>query len=121
MTFLRITNKRNNQIVGDRIKVAKTFWSRFRGLMMTPEILEGEGLLISPCNSIHMMFMKFPIDAIFLDASNQIKALYRKLSPWFGISSMHRDVCSVIELKAGTIEKAGLEIDDILLLERLKC
>lgn len=89
--------------------------------MMAPELEDGEGLLISPCNSIHMMFMRFPIDAVFINANNQIKALYKRLSPWFGISSIHKDACSVIELKAGTIEKSGLEINDFILMEQIKC
>jgi uncharacterized membrane protein (UPF0127 family) len=121
MKMLRITNTRNSQVIGERIRVADTFFARFRGLMLASEPAEGEGLLISPCNSIHMMFMRFPIDAIFIDAGNRIKALYRRLSPWLGISSIHRDACSVIELKAGSIDKAGVEIDDILEMESILC
>jgi uncharacterized membrane protein (UPF0127 family) len=121
MELLRVTVKHNNKLIGDKIKVADTFLARFRGLMMRPGLEEGEGLLISPCNSIHMMFMRFPIDAIFLDAGNQIKALYRKLSPWIGFSSLHRDVTSVLELKAGMIDNSGVKIDDILIMERIRC
>ena len=105
-------------MVATRIKVAGSFWQRFRGLMLSAEPAEGEGLLLKPCNSIHMMFMLYPIDAVFLDTGNKIKALYRKLSPWFGLSSWHRDVSSVIELRSGTIDKTGIRIDDILRMER---
>ena len=121
MNFLKITVKRTNEVLGDKIRTAETFWQRFCGLMMQPGLNDGEGLLIAPCNSIHMMFMKFPIDAIFLDAANQIKALYSKLNPWTGLSSIHRNAVKVLEIKAGSIEKAGLEIDDILLMEQTKC
>lgn len=121
MNLLRVTVKRTNKVLGERIRTAGTFWQRFRGLMMQPELNDGEGLLIAPCNSIHMMFMKFPIDAVFLDTANQIKALYSKLKPWTGLSSIHRNAEKVLELKAGSIKKAGLEIDDILLMEQTKC
>ncbi|MGM0599575.1 MAG: DUF192 domain-containing protein [Candidatus Rifleibacteriota bacterium] len=121
MNLLKITVKRTNEVLGEKIRTAETFWQRFRGLMMQSELEEGEGLLISPCNSIHMMFMKFPIDAIFLDATNRIKALYSKLKPWTGLSSIHRNAVKVLELKAGSIEKAGLEIDDILVMEQITC
>lgn len=121
MKMMRIINQRDKQVIGERIRVAESFFARFRGLMLADEPAEGEGLLITPCNSIHMMFMRFPIDAIFVDAKNCVKALYRRLSPWFGISSIHRDVCAVIELKAGTIDRTGVEIDDILEMESILC
>jgi hypothetical protein len=120
MEFMSLSKKDNGKMIANRIQIADTFWKRFRGLMLKPALEAGEGLLISPCSSIHMMFMKFPIDAIFIDAKIQVKALYRKLRPWLSISSIHRDACSVIELKAGTIDEVGLEIDDFLVLEKTK-
>ena len=121
MNLIKITVKRTNEVLGEKIRTAETFWQRFRGLMMQAGLNEDEGLLIEPCNSIHMMFMKFPIDAVFLDATNRIKALYSSLRPWIGLSSIHRNAVKVLELKAGSIKKAGLEIDDILLMEQTKC
>ena len=120
-TQLKITNTRDESLVADRVKVADSFWQRFRGMMLTAEPAEGEGLLLSPCNSIHMMFMLYPIDAIFLDASLKIKALYEKLPPWIGFSSIHKEVNSVLELKSGTINKTGVRIYDILRMERTEC
>ncbi len=117
--LVRIVNERDQTVVADRVRVAESFWQRFRGLMLSSEPAENEGLLLSPCNSIHMMFMLYPIDAVFLDAGNSIKALYEKLSPWIGLSGWHRDVSSVIELKSGTINKTGIRINDILRMEQL--
>lgn len=121
MTTLRVTNTRGESLVADRVKVADSFWQRFRGMMLAPEPADGEGLLLAPCNSIHMMFMLYPIDAIFLDAGLKIRALYEKLPPWIGFSSIHKDVNSVLELKSGTINKTGVRIDDILRMERTEC
>ncbi|MEI7880862.1 MAG: DUF192 domain-containing protein, partial [bacterium] len=47
--------------------VADTFWKRSIGLMGKPGLKAGQGLLLSPCGSIHTCFMRFPIDIIFLD------------------------------------------------------
>ena len=121
MTTLRVTNTGGESLVADRVKVADSFWQRFRGMMLAPEPADGEGLLLSPCNSIHMMFMLYPIDAIFLDTGLKIRALYEKLPPWIGFSSIHKDVNSVLELKSGTINKTGVRIDDILRMERTEC
>lgn len=117
--LVKIINERDQSTVAEKVRVADSFWQRFRGLMLSPEPSENEGLLISPCNSIHMMFMLYPIDAVFLDAGNSIKALYERLSPWIGLSGWHRDVSSVIELKSGTIKKTGIRINDILRMEQL--
>ena len=65
--YVKIYNGRDNSLVGDKIRVADNFWTRFKGLMLAPDLAEGEGLIITPCNSIHMMFMRYPIDAIFID------------------------------------------------------
>ncbi|NCB40513.1 MAG: DUF192 domain-containing protein [Erysipelotrichia bacterium] len=119
--FVRFINERDQMTVGNKIKVATTFWQRFRGMMLTTEPTEGEGLLLSPCNSIHMMFMLYPIDAIFLDADNNIKAIYEHLSPWIGFSRWHTDVSSVLELKSGTIKKSGVRLNDTLRMEQLEC
>lgn len=119
--LVRIINERDQTLVGSRVRVAATFWQRFRGLMLATEPAEGEGLLLSPCNSIHMMFMLYPIDAVFLDAGNKIRAVYEKLSPWVGFSRWHTDVSSVLELKSGTIQKTGVRVDDTLRMERLEC
>jgi len=119
--LLQVINEREQSVVATQVRVAAGFWQRFRGLMLTAEPAEGEGLLLSPCNSIHMMFMLYPIDAVFLDAGHKIRALYQKLSPWFGLSSWHRDVSSVLELKSGTINKTGIRIDDVLRMERFPC
>jgi len=120
-TLLKVLNSRDQSVVGARVRLADSFWARFRGLMLVPELAEGEGLLISPCNSIHMMFMRFPIDAIFLDSSNCIRAVYEKLRPWTGFSSWHRDVSSVLELKSGSIQKTGIRVNDTLRMEQIEC
>lgn len=117
--MLKILIERNEKVIGDRIAVADSFLSRLQGLMFKAELADGEGLLIKPCSSIHMMFMRFPIDAIFMDAGNRVKALYKKLAPWTGLTKWHREATSVLELKSGTIDKSGVELNDKLILEQV--
>ena len=61
--------------------VADSFWSRLVGLMGKPKPPNGEGLLIRPCSSIHMFFMRFSIDAVFLDNDYRIVRVVRNLAP----------------------------------------
>ncbi len=50
-----------------RVRLATSFWARFRGLMGSAPLDADEGLYL-PVNSIHMLFMRFPIDAVFVDS-----------------------------------------------------
>jgi uncharacterized membrane protein (UPF0127 family) len=119
--LLKAIRKEDELVIAARVRVAETLWQRFRGLMLTKEPADDEGLLLSPCNSIHMMFMLYPIDAVFLDAENTIRALYERLRPWVGFSNWHGDVSSVLELKSGTIKKTGIKIGDTLRMEQNQC
>lgn len=105
---------REGMVVADRVKIADSFMSRLRGLMFRNGLEEGEGLIISPCTSIHMMFMRFPIDAVFTDCQNRIIAVYGNLRPWLGFSGWHGNAEKVIELPAGTAGKYGINTGQIL-------
>lgn len=106
------------KVIADKVRVADSFWQRFRGLMLAAPLKDNEGLLIESCSSIHMMFMRFSIDAVFLDAANKVKKLYSGLLPWLGIG-IASGSCKVIELKSNTIENLGIKIGDLLLLEQI--
>jgi uncharacterized protein len=90
------------------IKKADTFSTRLKGLMFRKKPLENEGLWISPCNSIHMCFMHFPIDAVFIDKQNNIVHLVENLQPWRMVMPV-KGAHSVIELPAGTIQNLNLK------------
>mgnify|MGYP003325798928 CR=1 FL=1 len=62
--------------------MARSFAERARGLIGVSQLPLGEGLLIERCNAIHTCFMKFPIDAIFLDKHDQIVKTVRNIRPW---------------------------------------
>lgn len=116
MGFYRVM-KSGGGVLADRVKHADTFMSRLRGLMFTSPLQQGEGLLIEPCTSIHMMFMRYPIDAIFLDKDNRVVACYDVLPPWWGISGWHRNAAKVLELPAGVCGKLGVKVGEMLDIE----
>jgi uncharacterized membrane protein (UPF0127 family) len=93
-------------------------WSRFWGLMGRRSLPEGEGLLIDPCGSIHTMFMRFPIDVVFLDADNRITRIAEALQP-FRVA-MGKGCRRVLEMQAGTAGRAGLSVGDRLELRRVE-
>lgn len=90
-------------------RVARTPWQRLVGLLGSPPLVPGEGLWLVPCNSIHMMFMAFAVDAVFLDARQQVVHQIEGLRPW-RISPIVWHSCSVIELPLGTIAHSGTRV-----------
>jgi len=97
--------------VAEACRAARTFWSRLRGLIGTRPLQPGEGLLLEPCNSIHMFFMSYPIDALYLDAENRVVRAVEHLRPW-RIGPMVRQARRVLELPAGQIARCGVRCDD---------
>ncbi len=85
-----------------RCRIADTFWDRFRGLIGSDPPPRGEGLLIRPCNSIHMFFMRFAIDVIFLDGELNVVKLIRDLSPGRIVNAVP-GATQVVEVTAGSL------------------
>ena len=83
---------------------ANTFLKRFTGLMGKAHLPPGTGLLLYPCNSIHMMFMRFPIDVIFYDEEYNVVKVATNLKPWTGIC-VAPGAKGAIELPAGTLNR----------------
>jgi hypothetical protein len=81
---------------------ATSAWSRTRGLMLRKSLEPGEGLVIRPCGSIHMMFMRFEIDAVFFDKDGRVTRVARKVRPWIGFAFGGKGAKGVIELPAGS-------------------
>ncbi|MPZ98571.1 MAG: DUF192 domain-containing protein [Dehalococcoidia bacterium] len=87
-----------------RLEWATNPWTRFRGLMMRARLDDGGGMVIRPCGSIHMMFMRFPIDAVFFDADGTVTKVARRVRPWIGFSMGGRGAKCVIELPSGAAD-----------------
>src|SRR5690606_20119829 len=68
-----LLNRTRNSTVANRIEVATTFFSRLKGLLGRNSLGAGESLRIDSCSSIHTFFMRFAIDALFVDKSLTVK------------------------------------------------
>ncbi|MHB9155985.1 MAG: DUF192 domain-containing protein [Endomicrobiales bacterium] len=92
------------------VAIAAAFLSRLLGLMgrRTPQ-----ALFLSPCSGIHTFFMRFPIDAVFLDRAGRIVTVLPGLRPWRAALPALR-ARSVLELPAGAARRLSLKAGDIL-------
>jgi uncharacterized protein len=98
-------------LIAGQVELATSMWGRFMGLMGRAALPEGHALYIRPCNSIHMFFMRFAIDAVFVDADGKILCLYPSLRPW-RLTRIVRKAKACIELPAGTAASASLQVGD---------
>jgi uncharacterized membrane protein (UPF0127 family) len=89
-----------------------------RGLLGRKRLPRGHGLLIKPTWSIHTMFMRFPIDVVFLDRDRTVVRVVHALRPW-RVAGARRAVAA-LELAAGAAAEAGIEVGDSLVLEELE-
>ena len=113
---MKLINRTLDRVVCQRIGLARTIWTRTRGLLGRPPLSAGEGLLIEPCQSVHMFFMRYTIDVVFLDREYRVVALRPELRPW-RVTRYFRDAYAALELPAGAAGSAGLELGHQLALE----
>ena len=113
MRQLRVVNTRQNQELGTRIGLADGWLGRLRGMLARPAPCAGEGLLLTPCRSVHMYGMRFPLDVAFLDARGAVVASYPSLRPG-GRTRWHRQAVHALELPAGTLADSGTVVGDTL-------
>ncbi len=113
MRTVQILNLTRGTTLGREIGVADNLWTRFMGLMGKGSLAEGHGLHIMPCSSVHMFFMRMPLDVIYLDAGMRAVKIVPNLKPWH-ISFGAKGAKSVLELPVGTIQRARTEPGDQL-------
>ena len=89
-----------------------------KGLLGRRYLPPGEGILLRPASSIHTAFMRFPIDAVFLDRGGAVLRVDRELPAWR--ASACRGSKAVLELSAGEAERRGLEVGDRLRWEEAR-
>src|SRR5688500_14878017 len=114
---MRVFNETRQRLVADRAEEATTFATRLKGLLGRRTLDAGEGLHIDPCNSIHMFFMRFAIDAVLLDRDLQVVKIVHAIPPW-RVTSVYRSARSVLELPAGVAQATGMQEGDRLRFDR---
>ncbi|AHM56949.1 hypothetical protein EAL2_c16540 [Peptoclostridium acidaminophilum DSM 3953] len=102
-------------ILFSRARLANSFFKRFRGLMGIKGLPEGECLVITPCSSIHTFFMKFAIDAAFVDKDMRVLKIVKELRPGNTVMPV-KGAYSVIEADSRFSPMKGLNVGDMLKL-----
>jgi uncharacterized membrane protein (UPF0127 family) len=121
---LRARNITRTTELAERLEIADRMWDRFMGLMGRPGLESGTGLWLTGTNGIHMMFMRFAIDAVFLGRPDEaaggarpVLSIHRGLRTWIGLVPLVRGAAGVLELPVGTIERSRTAVGDRIALE----
>ena len=109
--------RRTGEILADRVEWADSFGKRFLGLMGRAELPSGDALVLEPCQSVHMLFMRFPLDVAFVEQDGTVVAIYRDLRPW-RLSGFHKAARYAVELPVGALVEGRVEVGDVLEMER---
>ena len=108
--------------LADRALIADTGNTRRTGLLKHNFLEPGEGLWITPCEGVHSFAMKFPIDLIYLGKRRKEDKLFKILKIRNCMVKSRISFCltasSVLELPAGTLADARVQVGDLLELEK---
>ena len=100
------------QLVCDVCHLADRTHTRMRGVIGWRHLRNGEGVLIRPTFSIHTAFVRFSIDAVFLDRELKVLSVAQDMKPWRLAGFWGAN--SVLELAAGECRRLGVETGDRL-------
>ena len=114
----------SGEVLATDVRTARSLWARFMGLMGRRALMPGEGLWLPTDVGIHMLFMRFPIDAVFLAPADgvgpavwRVVAVRERLRPWRGVVWFVRGARGCLELEAGAVARVGLRSGDTVRFE----
>ena len=116
---MQILNETRGTLLGREVQLADSALARLRGFLLRPPPRAGEGILLTPCNAIHMWGMRYPLDVVYLDAAGQVLEILESLPPWAAPARVSGGRY-VLEVPVGTIEKTGTSVGDICSWTRAK-
>ena len=111
---MALVNQRTDEALADRIELAVTRNDRRKGLLGRDVFETSSALIIAPCFSIHTMFMRFDIDAVFVDDDGRAVKVVQGMGPWR--LAVQPFAHAVVELPAGSLRERPVDVGDRLYL-----
>ena len=119
--FYRAINQSKGTVLCEKLEVAETVAEKSRGLLGRDRLDSGAGMLFEGMVAsawLHMFFMRFPIDIVFLDKVGRVMRINANLRPW-QVSSVVLGARKALEIEAGATTRSGTSLNDIVTLERV--
>lgn len=108
---MKILNQSKNSCIAEDAILADSFMSRMVGLLRHDRLESGKGVIITRCNSIHMFFMRFAIDVIFIDKKDNVVGLVENILP-NRLSKIYWKATRAIEVPVGVIGSSQTGLGD---------
>jgi uncharacterized protein len=110
-----LRNTRTGGLVVTHLEAAFDRKTRNRGLLGRATLERNHALILAPCNAVHMFFMKFPIDVMFVGRDGTVRRIARELRPWRLAGSL--TAYATIETAAGVARESDTRVGDVLSVE----
>ena len=122
--WLIARNISRGTVLAERLEDGSSFWAKFMGLMGRASLPPGDGLWLPGENGIHMLFMRFSIDVVFVssptngsDGRRRVLSARRAVPPWRGVVWRVGGAKGVLELPMGTIEATSTNVGDEIAIQ----
>ncbi|MGD0073990.1 MAG: DUF192 domain-containing protein [Candidatus Binataceae bacterium] len=120
-TIVRAINRTRGTVLCERLEQAATSRERSRGLLGRRGLEPGAGMLfvagrLTPFLWMHMFFMRFAIDIVFLGRDGRVLKIDHRLRPW-RVSSLVFGAYHALELAEGSAERSQTQIGDQIIIE----
>jgi uncharacterized protein len=107
-----LINERTEGLLASAVELAVTSATRRRGLLGRDSFDLSAAMIIAPCSAIHTAFMRFVIDAVFVDRQGRVLKIVHDLRPWRIAGSLR--AYAVIEMTAGSLRRSDVAVGDRL-------
>jgi uncharacterized membrane protein (UPF0127 family) len=104
----------NGVILADNVRYCKDIFSKTRGLMFRRKLKQGQGLILVADEesiyqtTIHMMFVFFPIDVIWLNKQKEVVDIKQNIKSFQPLITPRAPAKYVLELPVGTAKNIKL-------------
>ncbi len=106
------------EVIAGKVREAKSFFARMKGLLGVKKIGNDEGMLLTPCRQVHTFGMKFDIDVLFLSKTGEIIHMEASMAP-DNAGPFIKDCYQVLELKSGEAGKKKIAVGKRVAFDRL--
>jgi uncharacterized protein len=121
---VRALNQTRGTVLCARLENAGGLAGQGRGLLGRDGLEPGTGMLFengrfTPFMWMHMFFMRFAIDIVFLGRGNTVVRINRRLKPW-RVSSVVFGARKALELPAGASDESSTQMGDRIVFETIE-
>jgi uncharacterized membrane protein (UPF0127 family) len=118
---LRAINRTRGTVLCECLEDAGGLAGQSRGLLGRDGLDSGHGMLflrgrIEPFMWMHMFFMRFAIDIVFLDGNNTVVRISHTIKPW-RVSPLVFSARKALELEAGAAARSDTRLGDLIAFE----